>query len=76
MGWYGGGAGWGMMIGGWILLVLIIAAVVWAIVRVVSSGPAQRDAARDILDRRFAAGQIDVEAYRGAVRELSVGRGP
>lgn len=82
MGWYGGGAGWAMMIGNAIFGLLLIAVIVWAVLRFVAATP-RPDAgghlgtpgdARDILDRRFAAGEIDVEAYRAAVRELSTGR--
>jgi putative membrane protein len=79
MGWYGGGMGW-MMIASTFVGVALIGLVVWAIVRVTSttqqpdrSGQAT---ARQILDRRFAAGEIDVETYRSAMRELSAsGRG-
>jgi Predicted membrane protein len=75
MGWYGGGMGW-MMLTSSILGLALIGLVVWAIVRVTSpSEPRERTAqasARDILDRRFAAGEIDVETYRAAVRELSM----
>jgi putative membrane protein len=76
MGWFGNGAGWAMMIGNWVFLLLIIAVVVWAIVRAVPPRPGSRDAARDILDRRFGAGDLDAEAYRHAIRELSAGRNP
>jgi putative membrane protein len=75
MGWYGGGMGWVMIISS-VLGLALIALVVWAIVRI--TAPAQRPdagsptSAREILDRRFASGEIDVEAYRTALRELSV----
>lgn len=83
MGWYGGGAGWAMMVGSSLLGLLLIAVVVWAIVRIVPPAPRWNTpqssgdgggagaSAHDILDRRFAAGEIDVEQYRTAVRELS-----
>lgn len=78
MGWYGGGAGWAMMIANVIFGLVLIAVVVWAVVRVTSAGPRPgaggHSEARDILDRRFAAGEIDAEAYRAALRELSAGR--
>lgn len=74
MGWYGGGMGWMMMIS-IVLGMALIFLVVWAIVRITSTGQQREQPAytpaRDILDRRFAAGEIDVEAYRTAVRELS-----
>jgi putative membrane protein len=78
MGWYGAGMGW-MMLTSSVLGLALIGLVVWAIVRVTSpSQPGERRSqasAREILDRRFAAGEIDVEAYRAAVRELTAGRG-
>jgi putative membrane protein len=71
--------GW-MMLTSSVLGLVVIGLVVWAVVRATSSSePRERDvpgSARDILDRRFAAGEIDVETYRAAVRELSMpGRG-
>lgn len=74
MGWYGGGMGW-MMITSSVLGLALIGLVVWAIVRLTSTGQQQdrsaRSSARDILDRRFASGDLDVESYRAAVRELA-----
>lgn len=88
MGWYGGGAGWAMMAVTSLLGLLLIAVVVWAVVRMVppvsrfagpqsiegGAGVAGVSSAQDILDQRFAAGEIDVEQYRAAVHELSAVR--
>lgn len=80
MGWYGGGAGWATMIVNSLFGLLLIAVVVWAVLRLTAPG-GQRPGgdsgseARRILDRRFAEGEIDVETYRAAVRELSGGQG-
>jgi putative membrane protein len=78
MGWYGG-MGW-MMVVSSVLGLALIGLVVWAIVRVTSTSQqpdrTARPTAQEILDRRFAAGEIDVETYRAATRELSAsGRG-
>jgi putative membrane protein len=77
MGSYGTGMGW-MMITSSALGLALIALVVWAIVRVTSpsepSAPPEVPTARDILDRRYAAGEIDAAAYRAAVDDLSTGR--
>ncbi len=72
---YMGGAGWG-----WVFLILLlagIAAVVVALVRLrtagrgeQSPGAAGRPSARQILDERFARGEIDAEEYRQRVRQL------
>jgi putative membrane protein len=80
MGWYGGGAGWVMMLTSSVLGIALIAVVVWALLRVTSpgsgvSGPV-RETPREILDRRLASGEIDVESYRTAVRELTGGQQP
>jgi putative membrane protein len=78
---YGAGMGW-MMITSSVLGLALIGLVVWAIVRVTSptQPPApttvtRQQTARDILDRRFAAGEIDAESYRAAVQDLAAGRG-
>ncbi len=78
MGWYGNG-GWGL---GMILMglfwVIVVAAAVWAVARWTRqpqephSHPAE--SARAILDRRFAAGEIDAEQY-GRDRRVLDGRG-
>ena len=78
MGWYGG-MGW-MMVVSSVLGLALIGLVVWAIVRVTATSQqpdrTERPTPREILDRRFAAGEIDVETYRAAMRELSAsGRG-
>lgn len=65
----------GMGAGGWVLMallwVLVLALIVWVVARLLPArGDAQRDdrtappvAAREILDRRLAAGEIDVATY-------------
>jgi putative membrane protein len=78
MGGYGAGMGW-MMITNSVLALALIGLVVWAIVRVTSptkppqgrSQDRSDPAARDILDRRYAAGEIDAAAYRAVLDDLS-----
>lgn len=73
---WGGNAGWwsgGMIFMGLFWLALIGLAV-WAVLRV-SSRPASPastgvESARHILDRRFAAGELDAEAYAQSRRVL------
>lgn len=67
------GYGWGMGAGGWIAMtifwVALLALIVWAVVRVFPSG-SSRDAGprpetpEEILDRRFAAGELDAPTYQ------------
>lgn len=71
----GGASGWG-----WVFLVLLlvgVAAVVVALVRLrtagrgeQSPGAAGRPSARQILDERFARGEIDADEYQQRVRQL------
>jgi putative membrane protein len=54
--------------------VVVIGAIVWAAVALLpgnrSADRGMQENARDILDRRFAEGQIDAEQYRRAREEL------
>jgi putative membrane protein len=73
------GYGYGMGAVGWIAMTVfwvgLITLVIWVIARVLPAGGAWGDAtprrggapaesAEDILDRRFAAGELDEETYR------------
>lgn len=78
MGW-----GWGMGVGGWIAMVVfwvaLIALIVWAVMRVFPSAAKDEPGARpetpqEILDRRFAAGELDVETYRSMQDTLAAGQ--
>ena len=82
--------GYGMGAGGWIAMtifwVALITLLVWAISRAFGSGgnrtpdgpsrPDPRGGAEDILDRRFAAGEIDEETYRSMRATLHSARAP
>ena len=61
-----GVGGWVLMIGFWVALLGVI---VWAVTQLFPSSP--KSDARDLLDRRLAAGDIDPGAYREARSELS-----
>jgi putative membrane protein len=73
------GYGWGMGPAGWIFMALfwivIIGLAVWAVVALLpgnrAGGTARTESPREILDRRFARGEIDVDQYRLARTELS-----
>jgi putative membrane protein len=73
------GYGWGMGMAGWIFMglfwVLIIGLVVWAVVALLpgarTGGRARPETPQEILDRRFALGELDAEQYRRAREELS-----
>ena len=73
------GYGWGMGTTGWIFMALfwivIIGLVVWAVMALLpanrTGGAAQLESPGDVLDRRFARGEIDVDQYRLARAELA-----
>lgn len=78
MGW---GMGWGGMIGMVLLWVVLIALIVWAVTRLL---PARRgggyqqpgqETPEEILDRRFARGEIDLETYQAQRAALATARG-
>ncbi|GAA3817477.1 SHOCT domain-containing protein [Cellulomonas soli] len=82
------GYGWGMGAGGWVAMtvfwVALVVLVVWLLVRAFPGGPGRtagphvggptRETPEQILDRRYAAGEIDLETYRTMRTELSSAR--
>lgn len=76
---YGPGAGWGWMIGGWIMMVVfwgfIIVGIV-ALVRYAGRGSAPdrsggADTALEILRRRYAAGELTTEQFEEMKRRVA-----
>ena len=75
------GDGWGWwMVFGWLWMLLVIALVVWAVARLAERrpGPGPEDAmrrteptAREVPDRRYAAGELTDEQYAAMRRQLS-----
>jgi putative membrane protein len=55
---------WLVMAGWWVLVLVVV---VWVASRLF---PAQRPGAREVLDRRLATGEIDLEEYRRLRDEL------
>jgi putative membrane protein len=76
------GYGWGMGPGGWILMglfwVVLIGLVVWAVVALLPGSRldtrGRPETPEEILDRRFALGELDAEQYRRARQELAAAR--
>jgi putative membrane protein len=74
---WSGGWGWMMLMP--LLWIALIGLIVWAVVRATqrpdgsASGAMRRETAQEILDRRFASGEIDAESYTQA-RERLAGR--
>jgi putative membrane protein len=79
MGWYGGMGLWGWLFMGtfWVALLTVI---VWLVVRLLPSGNPPVgggvESPEDILDRRFARGEIDDETYAAQRTALAAHRGP
>jgi putative membrane protein len=80
MGWYGGGMG----LMGWLFMgtfwVALLALIVWLVVRLLPSADragdrGSVDSPEDILDRRFARGEIDDETYAAQRTALTANRG-
>lgn len=76
-----GGMGWGGMVGMVLLWAVLIGLVVWAVTRLL---PARREGGvpqpghetpEEILDRRFARGEVDVETYQAQRAALASARG-
>ena len=76
------GYGWGMGTAGWIFMglfwVAVIGLVIWAVTALLpgnrSDGAGRVESPREILDRRFAQGDIDAEQYRRTREELAQNR--
>ena len=79
---YGYGTGWGWMMLMPLVSIALLGVVIWATVRLVQrpgdhqqSLGARRETPQEILDRRFASGEIDADAYTQARTRLA-GREP
>ena len=79
MGWYGGmGWGAGMFMG--VFWLALLAVIIYLVVRLLPSdgqsglGGPRRESPEDILDRRFARGEIDLENYQAQRSALVAAR--
>jgi putative membrane protein len=77
MGWYGGGMGSFGWLGMGVFWLILLGLIVWLVVRLLpgsSDGTARStgESALEILDRRLASGQIDMQAWQ-AQRAALVG---
>lgn len=77
-----GGMGWGGMVGMIVFWLLLLAAIVWAVSRLLPGRQARQshsqpgqETPEEILDRRFARGEIDLEAYQMQRAALASARG-
>lgn len=69
-----GGMGLGMGLG-WIIGILIVAAVIWLIIKTVNTGNQERTgrdkSALELLKERYARGEIDKEEFEEKRKDLS-----
>ncbi len=78
------GYGWGMGVGGWIAMsvfwVALLALIGWAVARAFPGGGNRGSAAprqetpEEVLDRRYAAGELDTESYQSMRAALNSAR--
>lgn len=60
-----GGWGWGMAIFGWVFMIAVLGLVVWLVVTAIrrSEVGGNRRGALELLDERYARGEIEREEY-------------
>lgn len=94
MGWYGGGMAGGAWIFMGLFWIVLIAAIIWLVVRLLPSGNhghatsaptaplasppvagPRPDSPMEILDRRLALGEIDLETYQAHRAAIIASRG-
>lgn len=82
-GWYGGMmGGWGGMLGMGLLWIILLAVIIWVVVRLLPDRRAgtgapditPQETPEQILDRRFARGEIDLETYQAQRDALAQAR--
>jgi putative membrane protein len=66
---WGWGGGWGMPFGGPLLLLIVVAVAIYFFSR--GNRGASGSSSREILDRRYAAGEITKEQYEQMKRDLA-----
>jgi len=77
MNWYGGGMGGGVWLLMGVFWLALIGLIVWLVVRLLPGSPPvneTRESAEEILDRRFAMGELDVETYKAQRAALAAAR--
>jgi putative membrane protein len=76
---YGYGAGWGWMIGGWIMMIVFWGLVIVGIValfraasnRAGCTEPKDKETPVEILHRRYAAGELSKEQFEDIKRDVA-----
>jgi putative membrane protein len=74
---WGNGAGWGWMMFMPLLWIVLLGVIIWAAVRLAHRPDGQardqrgRETPQEILDRRYASGEIDTDTYTQARAHLT-----
>jgi putative membrane protein len=79
MGWYGNGMGYGVWMFMGLFWLVLIGAIVWLVVRLLPArapGAPQRETPEEILDKRFARGELDLETYQAQRTALAQSQSP
>jgi putative membrane protein len=79
MGWYGSGMGFGAWLLMGVFWLVLLGLIIWAVVRLLpdrsdGGGGARLESPEEILDRRFARGEIDLETYQAQRAALASAR--
>ena len=78
MGWYGGGMGWAAWLGMGLFWLILFGLIVWLVLWLLhdSGGPTRGagDSALEILDRRLASGEIDLDTWQAQRAALVAGQ--
>src|SRR5512143_4105113 len=89
MGWYGSGMGYGLWMFMGLFWLVLLGVIIWAVVRLLPAGHdavgrggtvgdgsgAELETPEEILDRRFARGELDLETYQVQRAALVSARG-
>jgi putative membrane protein len=81
MGWYGAGMGWGGWVAMGLFWLVLLGVILYLVVRLLPAGSGggtgreRPESPEEILDRRFARGEIDIETYQQQREALSAARG-
>jgi putative membrane protein len=67
--------GWGGMGFGWIIWIIILAIIIWAVIRIANTSQNRRsnnsgETPLDILKKRYARGEISKEQYEQMKKDL------
>ena len=80
MGWYGSGMGWAVWLAMGVFWLLLLGLIVWLVVLLLPGSGAETtritvESALEILDRRLASGDVDLETWQAQREALVAAQG-